>query len=129
MDHRSVLIVDDHAEFRAMARHLLADHGFNVVGEAEDGASALVEAARLRPSVVVLDIRLPDFDGFEVTRRLLAGEPRSGPVPAVVLISTQEAIDLGSPLRESRALGFITKSRLSGATLTAILKGPAKERW
>jgi CheY-like chemotaxis protein len=67
---RTVLIVDDHAPFRAVARALLQLEGFAVVGEAADALSALEAVGRLRPDVVVLDIQLPDLDGFEVARRL-----------------------------------------------------------
>ena len=66
----SVLIVDDHASFRATARQLLEAEGYEVVGEAADGASALEAVARLRPDVVLLDVQLPDMDGFEISRRL-----------------------------------------------------------
>jgi len=66
----SALIVDDHAGFRRMARALLEADGFGVVGEAGDGETALIEAARLRPGLVLLDVQLPDLDGFEVAVRL-----------------------------------------------------------
>ena len=123
MRRTSVLIVDDHDGFRAMARELLASRGFDVVGEASHGRAALQAADRLRPSLVVLfDIRLPDLDGFEVTRLLLA----SMNPPAVVLVSTREAADYGRRIRDSGALGFITKSNLSGDTLLAILRGNAE---
>jgi len=119
MPLESVLIVDDHAAFRAVARMLLAEHGFTVVGDAADGRSALESAAVLRPQLVVLDVQLPDLDGFEVCRRLLlAFRP-----PRVVLVSTREAVDYGGRIAASGAAGFITKSRLSGDTLRAILGG------
>ena len=78
----TVLIVNDHAPFRALARALLQLEGFEVVGEAGDALSALNAVRRLQPSVVlVFDIQLPDLDGFEVARRLAqAGDP-----PAIVL--------------------------------------------
>ena len=65
----SVLIVDDHAAFRAFARTLLTDEGFAVVGEAVDGATALEAARRLRPDVVLLDVQLPDTNGFVLAER------------------------------------------------------------
>ena len=108
----SVLIVDDHPSFRASARMLLECEGYTVVGEATDGATAISEAARLSPDVVLLDVGLPDIDGFEVTSRL-AGN--GGPV--VVLTSSREGCDYGSMAEGSGARGFITKSELSGATL------------
>ena len=64
----TLLIVDDHAGFRALARRLLGSGGFDVVGEAADGRAAVTAARELRPDVVLLDIQLPDIDGFEVLR-------------------------------------------------------------
>src|SRR4051794_25261550 len=84
----SVLIVDDHATFRSAVRAVLEASGFEVLGEAVDGASALAAAATLRPEVVLLDVQLPDIDGFDVARRLANGP---GPGPAVVLVSSRAA--------------------------------------
>ncbi len=83
----SVLIVDDHAGFRSAARRLLELEGYVVVGEAVDGLSAITEARRLRPDLVLLDIQLPDVDGFEVCEQLC----RAGDGPAVVLTSSRDA--------------------------------------
>ena len=69
---RTILIVDDHPSFRASARMLLEAEGFDVIGEAEDGASALRAVEELRPDVVLLDVQLPDIDGLEVAARLSA---------------------------------------------------------
>lgn len=113
---RSVLIVDDHPEFRRSARALLEAEGFEVVGEAADGASALLEAARLHPRLVLLDIQLPDLDGFEVAARLAAGRDP----PTVVLISTRAASSYRRRLAATPVLGFITKSELSGEALAAL---------
>ena len=66
----TVLIVDDHRDFRAFARALLEAGGFEVVGEAIDGASALVAARALKPALVLLDVQLPDIDGFAVCEQL-----------------------------------------------------------
>ena len=84
----SVLIVDDHPSFRATARLLLESEGFEVVGEAADGAAGLREARALEPDLVLLDVQLPDIDGFEVAAQLTGGgdgtdgrphlEPRRG---------------------------------------------------
>jgi DNA-binding NarL/FixJ family response regulator len=117
MTRPSILIVDDHQPFRAQARDMLAQAGFDVIGEAVDGRGALSSVDRLRPSVVLLDVQLPDLDGFEVTRQLLA---RAEP-PVVVLVSTRDASDYGRRIHRSGAQGFITKSRLSGDTLHAVL--------
>jgi DNA-binding NarL/FixJ family response regulator len=113
---RSVLIVDDHDGFRGHARALLEAAGFRVVGEAADGESALVEAARLRPSLVLLDIQLPDFDGFEVAARLARGADP----PAIVLTSTRTVGAYRTRLACAQALGFISKGELSAATLAAL---------
>ena len=115
---RSVLIVDDHGGFRASARALLEAEGFEVIGEAADGAEALVAAASLRPNVVLLDIQLPGRDGFAVAEDLAGGpEP-----PVVVLISSRDAAVYASRLAHSTARGFLSKSRLSGATLSALVE-------
>jgi DNA-binding NarL/FixJ family response regulator len=114
---QTVLVVDDHEGFRTYARAFLDREGFDVVGEAVDARSAVVEARRLQPDVVLLDIQLPDGDGFEVARRL-AADPRP---PAIVLISTRDAADYGDRIAASGARGFILKSRLSGAAVRELL--------
>jgi DNA-binding NarL/FixJ family response regulator len=114
----TVLIVDDHPGFRSAARALLEADGFDVIGEAADGESALAAAERLRPGLVVLDIHLPDLDGFAVAERLATG---SKPVPAVVLVSSRTASSYRRRLAASPALGFVAKSELSGAALSALL--------
>jgi DNA-binding NarL/FixJ family response regulator len=114
---RTVLIVDDHAPFRALARSLLQLEGFEVVGEAADAMSALDAVGRLHPSVVVLDIQLPDLDGFEVARRLSqAGDP-----PVVVLVSSRDRSAYRRRLADSPARGFVAKSDLSGAAIAALV--------
>jgi DNA-binding NarL/FixJ family response regulator len=113
----TVLIVDDHPSFRALARTVLQAEGFDVVGEAVDGASALTEAERLRPELVLLDAQLPDTDGFAVAAELTRG----GGGPAVVLTSSRDAADFGPLIAESGALGFVAKAELSAAALAAFL--------
>jgi DNA-binding NarL/FixJ family response regulator len=113
----SVLIVDDHAGFRATARRLLESEGYVVVGEAEDGAAALAAVAELRPDVVLLDVQLPDIDGFEVSSRLT----RSDASAAVILVSSRDGDDYGSLAGDSGARGFLAKSDLSGAALEELL--------
>jgi DNA-binding NarL/FixJ family response regulator len=113
----TVLVVDDHAGFRASARALLEAEGFTVVGEASDGLGAIAEVRRLGPDVVLLDIQLPDLDGIEVASRL-ASLPDP---PAVVLISSRDASAYGPRLPAARALGFISKRNLSGAGLANVL--------
>ena len=113
----TVLIVDDHAAFRESASALLEAEGFDVVGEASDGPAAIVETERLRPQVVLLDIRLPGQDGFEVAR-LLAASPEP---PVVVLISSREAATYGARLEGAPVRGFIAKRELSGESLAALV--------
>lgn len=112
-----VLIVDDHDVFRSRARALLESGGYDVVGEAQDGAGAITQAWRLAPDVVLLDVQLPDRDGFAVAAALGAA---SRP-PSVVLTSSREAADYGSRLCGARALGFIHKAELSRSRLDALL--------
>ena len=111
----TVLIVDDHAGFRAAAGALLEAAGFEVVGEAHDGASALAAAARLQPEIVLLDVQLPDLDGFEVAERLAAVAPPR----AVVLTSSRSIASLRWRLADNPDWRFIAKSDLSGQALTA----------
>ena len=113
----TVLIVDDHADFRRSARELLDLDGFDVVGEAADGASAVELARTLAPDLVLLDVALPDLSGFDVAERL------ADPAPGVILTSSRERADFGPRLRRSRALGFVPKDRLSGAALRELLEG------
>jgi DNA-binding NarL/FixJ family response regulator len=114
----NVLIVDDHAGFRASARMLLESEGFDIVGEAVDGESGLDAAAALEPQLVLLDVQLPDLDGFEVATRLT----ESGDGPAVVLVSSRDGTDFGPLVARSGARGFISKAELSGAALRALLQ-------
>ena len=113
----TILIIDDHASFRVQARALLVADGFTVIGEAVDGTSGLDAARALRPYLVLLDIGLPDIEGFEVARELAV----SGPPPFVVLTSSREASAYGPRLTGSQVLGFIPKDELSGAAIRALV--------
>jgi DNA-binding NarL/FixJ family response regulator len=112
----SVLIVDDHPSFRAGARRMLEASGYAVVGEAADGAAAIAAVGELHPDLVLLDVQLPDIDGFEVAARL----ERAGAAAAIVLTSSRDRADFGDALAESPARGFIAKGELSGATLAEL---------
>ena len=114
----TVLIVDDHPSFRGTARALLESEGFEVVGEAADGASAIEAADSLRPDVMLLDVYLPDIDGFKVAAALT----ENGLAPAIVMTSSRDARDFGPLVAQSGARGFIPKAELSGATLSALLE-------
>jgi len=114
---RGVLIVDDHAGFRASARALLEAAGHQVVGEA-GGARAAVDAAeRLRPGLVLLDVQLPDGDGFDVASALA----RLPEPPVVVLVSVRDRASYRRRLPDSPARGFIPKDRLTPAAVAALL--------
>jgi DNA-binding NarL/FixJ family response regulator len=115
----TVLIVDDHAGFRSFARAVLEADGFDVVGEAADGASALALARALAPELVLLDVALPDMDGFAVCDALL----QDGVGPAVVLTSSRDVSSYRRRLERSPARGFIPKSELSGPGLSALADG------
>lgn len=112
----AVLVVDDHDGFRAFARKMLEAAGFTVA-EAASGAEATATARIFQPRLVLLDIQLPDFDGFEVARRLARQENR----PVIVLTSTREARDYGGRITSSPVAGFLPKDQLSGAALHRFL--------
>jgi DNA-binding NarL/FixJ family response regulator len=115
---RTVLVVDDHPSFRRCARVLLGAEGFEVVGEAEDGAGAIALVRELEPELVLLDIQLPDLNGFEVASRLLARDPGL----AIVLVSSRDRSQYGSLVETSGARGFIAKDDLSGTAVERLLE-------
>jgi len=114
---RTVLIVDDHAGFRAHAAALLDKAGYEVVGSCHDGRSALAAITTLRPDVVLLDVQRPDVDGFGVVAQLDAASGR----PTVGLVSSREAADYGSRVDRSGVAGFITKADLSAQSLSRLV--------
>jgi DNA-binding NarL/FixJ family response regulator len=109
----TVLIVDDHAGFRRFARRLLEAGGLTVIGEAETAQQAIAKAHELNPDVVLLDVKLPDGDGFAVAEQLAA---------VVVLTSSHELDDLRARLERSRARGFIPKDDLSAEAIREITR-------
>ena len=112
-----MVVVDDHAGFRESVREILQIDGFVVVGEASNAAQAVAAVAALRPEVVLLDVQLPDLDGF-VTAARIAALPDP---PDIVLISSREAATYGAQVGLAPARGFIEKSDLSGAALNHLL--------
>jgi DNA-binding NarL/FixJ family response regulator len=114
---KTVLIVDDHPSFRTSARRMLETDGYEVVGEAADGGSAIDAVQELRPDVVLLDIRLPDVDGFQIAELLAA----NGAAPAIVLTSSRDRSDFGYEIEASAAHGFIPKSELSAEAITLLI--------
>jgi DNA-binding NarL/FixJ family response regulator len=111
------LIVDDHPSFRATARALLESEGYEVVGEAASATAALAAAEQARPEFVLVDIQLPDLDGFELAERLV----RLDAGVQIVLTSSRDIEDYGRCLDESVAKGFLPKAELSGPRLAALL--------
>jgi DNA-binding NarL/FixJ family response regulator len=116
----TILIIDDDPRFRTQARDLLEADGFTVVGEAADGASGLEAAEVMRPDVVLLDIGLPDIDGFDVAAALAL----DGPPPLVVLTSSRDARAYGRRVSNGPFLGFVPKERISGAAIRALVDRP-----
>lgn len=113
----TILIVDDHAGFRADARAVLEASGYDVVGEARDAADAITAIDTLHPAIVLVDVQLPGRDGFALADEIAAREP----APQIVLISSREATDYGSRVTRSAARGFIHKPSLSRHTLEALI--------
>jgi DNA-binding NarL/FixJ family response regulator len=108
----TVLIVDDHESFRRFAKRLLEAGGLNVIGEAATAQQAIERAHELAPDVVLLDVMLPDGDGFTAAEQIVA---------AVVLTSSHELDDLRARLERSSARGFIPKDDLTAEAVTALL--------
>lgn len=109
----SVLIVDDDPAFRALAGRLLSESGFVVVGEAESVAGALETARRVRPAAALVDVGLPDGDGFALARQLTALPWK----PRVVLTSMHPNAGSSAEVRRSGALAFVHKGDLPRAPL------------
>jgi len=115
----TLVIVDDHARFREAAGERLAAAGWRIVGEAATGAAAIDLVARLAPDVVLLDVVLPDMDGFAVADRLAA----AGSASAVVLTSGHDRRDFSARLRSAPVRGFLPKEMISGPALATLLAG------
>jgi len=112
------LIVDDSPEFFEAATQLLADDAVTVVGVAATSDQAVSQALALRPDVVLVDVNLGSESGLDLAERL-AGLPHGG--PPVVLISAETRSELSELVEASGALGFVSKTDLSGDEIRKLL--------
>ena len=96
---------------------MIAD-GVDVVGEAGDGVSALAAVTRLHPQIVLLDVQLPDMDGFEISRQLCA----NGWSPQIVMTSSRDVSEFADLVGGCGSRGFIPKGELSGGRLAELLE-------
>jgi DNA-binding NarL/FixJ family response regulator len=114
-----VMIVDDHAAFRASARTLLEAEGLSVVAEAQTGEDALEALESATCDVLLLDVNLPGIDGFEVARSIT---DRGGRGPAIVLVSNRELNELGvDRVTACGARGFVAKHSLSREAIDTLV--------
>ena len=111
------MIVDDDPSFLATVRVLLESEGCAVVGEALNGLDGIAAAAVLDPDLVLVDVNLPDIDGFEVVKRLVDG----GGTSSIVLTSIRSAADFGDLVAASGADAFVAKADISGDALASVV--------
>ena len=112
---RTVVIVDDHEQFRRSVRKLLELEGFSVVGEAADGAAARAVVEDVRPDLVLVDVGLPDTSGFDLAGTLSA-------TSRVVLVSNRDPADVVGRVERCGAVAFIGKDALTGEAIEAALE-------
>ena len=112
-----VLLADDHPVYRLGLRALLDTvEGVEVVGEAETGAQAVAAAADLQPDVVVMDLRMPDIDGIEATRRIVESQPEL----AVLILTYSDEADSVFEAMRAGARGYVVKEAGQDAIVRAI---------
>ena len=110
----SVLVVDDQAPFRSAAKAVLRrTEGFELVGEAATGQEAIDLVGTLHPSLVLMDINMPEMSGIEATRQIMAAHPDV----VVILCSTYDATDLPPAASQSGATAYVNKERLASDTI------------
>ena len=101
----SILLADDHRMLRDSLRRALEDHGFDVVGEAPDGAEAVRLVQALRPAVVLMDVSMPALDGVEATRQI----SRIAPESQVVMLTMHADGDVMARAIQAGAVGYLVK--------------------
>ena len=112
-----VLVADDHEPFRGAARSVLAaTHEFEFVGEARSGEEAFDLVGKLRPDLVLMDIKMPGLGGIRATRSITDAYPTT----ATVLLSTYREEDLPAEARSCGALGYLHKSNLDAGALRGL---------
>jgi DNA-binding NarL/FixJ family response regulator len=118
---RRILVIDDNTAFRGALCKVLDTECFTVVAEAVTGASGVQLAREHEPDLVLVDVQLPDTDGFDVAEQLAGLD-----LPMeVILTSGLHLSDLGTLVAESSARGFIPKAELSVGAIKALLGGGA----
>jgi DNA-binding NarL/FixJ family response regulator len=110
-----VLLADDHQQFLAVAEQLLEPE-FEVVKTVGDGKALLVEAAKLAPDVIVLDISMPNLNGLEAARKLKA----AGSTAKIVFLTVHEDVDYVRGALATGAQGYVIKTRLASDLLVAL---------
>ena len=117
MDEIKVLIADDHAIVRmGLVALLESDEAIRVVGEAEDGGIAVRKAIKLKPSIVIMDILMPEMDGIDATRQIKEKLPET----KVLILTTSTVSDDLARVLEAGADGIVTKSTANTKLLAAI---------
>jgi DNA-binding NarL/FixJ family response regulator len=119
----SVLLVDDEPRLRAQLRAVLGDYEVVVVGEAGNGREGVELALRLRPQVVLMDLRMPELDGIAATRLLLASQPSA----VVLILSAYDDPALMREARQAGASGYLVKGCRAADLVEAITSAAAEQ--
>lgn len=115
---KRVLIVDDGAFMRRFIREILARHGYEVVGEAEDGAQGVESYQSLKPDLVTMDITMPNMNGIEALKEILRQDPQA----AVVMVSAMgQEVYIKEAIRAG-AKSFVVKP-FDETTLLSVIEG------
>jgi DNA-binding NarL/FixJ family response regulator len=120
-----VLLVDDQTLFRlGLARLLSEDGRVEIIGQAVDGADAVIQAAKLKPDVVLMDLKMPNVDGIEATRQIIAADPEI----RVLILTTFETDNHVIQALKAGASGYVLKDSLAEAIVSSIQAVVAGER-